>query len=161
MTKEVGNGHDEYEFEKTIEHNIYKNMISNVFVKNLLFLKQFKLKWKEKRHVPSNISWTDMKENYDWGFLKGSHLSPILTWIYLRPDIACAIRQKYIRIKILFKHGVLNQHYFLVKQNAIQYIKLHCIKLVSPVSYILEDELKESPQRKISKLIDDEAIEEK
>jgi hypothetical protein len=102
-----------------------------------------------------------MKENFNWGFLRGSHLSKIVTWIYLRPDIAVALRMQYITDDILFKNGLLNHHYFLVKRNAIRYLKLHCKKLISPFKYsdISEQEETELPKRKISKLIDDEAIE--
>ena len=159
---------EEFEFEATVEINIYNNIIQKMFVKDSQFLKRFRLNWKDPRFVPSNISWINMKEDFDWGFLKGSKLSEIVNWIYLRPDIAFAVLDSgNLTVETLFKNGLLNQHYFLVKKNAVAYLLMHCEKVVSPTkdtNYEEEEsreevEREEKRRKKRNRFFHDEAIE--
>ena len=60
-----------------------------------------------------------MKENYGWWYLKGFKLHDLVTWIYLRPDIFVDRKKRILLTDDIFKYGILNQHYFLVKVKAI------------------------------------------
>ena len=91
-----------------------ERMIKINIVKNLAILREFS-NFGDKRPIPYNISWELMKKSYGWGYAKGSRIHPLVTWIYIRPDIKTAIKDEIITLYQVIKHLTLNEHYFVVE----------------------------------------------
>jgi hypothetical protein len=81
----------------------------------------------DKRTIPHNITWERMKKEYGWGYSKGSRIDPLITWVYIRPDVKKALKTDGLTLSEVFTNLVLiNEHYFIVEKKAIAYLKLHC-----------------------------------
>lgn len=100
-------------------------ILARNFKKDDVFLEKYK-NFKEVRSIPVGITWEMMKEKYDWGYRKGSAISSLITWIYLRPDIKKCLDNRMISLENLTTSFILNEHYFLVEKNAIEFLKNHC-----------------------------------
>jgi hypothetical protein len=105
-----------------------KQIINSRTVENLTMLRQFS-NFRDKRPIPHNITWELMKKSYGWGYAKGSRIHSLVTWIYIRPDIKSAINNEIISIGDVFRHLLLNEHYFIVENTAINYLKSHCLRV--------------------------------
>ena len=110
--------------ETSIESNILP-IISNQFRMNNNLLKKYQ-NFKELKKIPINLTWEEMKGKYNWGYRKGSIIDPLITWIYLRPDISKDLDGGRFEAKDLVKYFRLNEHYFIVEQKAVEYLKLNC-----------------------------------
>ena len=110
-----------------------KQIIKSKFVENIAMLRQFS-NYKDKRPIPYNITWESMKKSYGWGYAKGSRIHSLVTWIYIRPDIKLAINNEIICLQDVLKHLILNEHYFIVEQTAINYLKDHCLRVLAAPS---------------------------
>ena len=80
-----------------------------------------------------------MKKSYGWGYAKGSRIHSLVTWIYIRPDIKMAISNDIISIGDVFKYLLLNEHYFIVENTAINYLKTHCLRVFEAPTPISDD----------------------
>ena len=105
--------------------------LNEKFRKDQKFLKKYE-NFKEKRLIPINVTWEEMKQKFDWGFRKGSIIDPLVTWIYIRPDILHDINIGLISCSDLTTKCNLNEHYFLVEKKAIAYLKLHSSGFTDP-----------------------------
>lgn len=110
--------------EVTLESYL-KTMLDKKFKYDDQFLHKYK-HFKDSRTIPVGLTWEQMKKNYDWGYRKGSLISPLLTWIYLRSDVNNSLNKGEIESTDLIEKFKLNEHYFLVEKKAIAYLKLHC-----------------------------------
>jgi hypothetical protein len=118
--------------ESEIEKYFIPILASN-FRRDEKLLEKFK-DFKELRPIPHNISWEMMKDQYGWGYRKGSIISSLITWIYLRPDVKLALdneNNENIKNSTMTVKFILNEHYFLVEQRAIEYLKNHCTDFIS------------------------------
>ena len=116
-----------------------KQVIKSKYVENITVLRQYS-NYKEKRPVPSNITWEQMKKSYGWGYAKGSRIHSLVTWIYIRPDIKIAINNEIISIEDVLKHLIFNEHYFIVEKTAINYLKKYCWRVFDSPPYSESDE---------------------
>jgi hypothetical protein len=112
--------------EGYIEHKIRAKHTRNV----PSFIEKFK-SFKENRPVPEDINWEQMKKKFGWGFKKGSAIDPLITWIYLRPDIKREMDKEVLSVKYLLKVGIFNEHFFIVEKRAIDYLKTHCTQIIT------------------------------
>lgn len=117
----------------------FKSVINNKFKNNNEFLAKYD-NFKESRTVPYNITWEKMKESYGWGYKKGSLIDPLITWIYLRPDVKNDLDRGEFKANHIPERLILNKHFFIVEQKAIGYLKLHCQKVIQ------EEELAEEAE---------------
>ena len=101
--------------EGYIEHKIRAKHTRNV----TSFIEKFKI-FKEQ-----------MKKKFGWGFKKGSAIDPLITWIYLRPDIKREMDKEVLSVKYLLKVGIFNEHFFIVEKRAIDYLKTHCTQIIT------------------------------
>jgi hypothetical protein len=117
----------QYERESRVE--LYVNrVIDKKYELNPTLSRLFST-FKDRRTVPSNITWEKMKREFGWGFAKGSRLDPLVTWIYLRPDIKKAISQTDLTIDTVLKSLRLNEHFFITEKKAIAFLKTHCNRI--------------------------------
>jgi hypothetical protein len=114
----------QFDRESVIESN-FQIILNEKFRNNQEFLKIYK-NFKEERTISLDITWEQMKEKYDWGYRKGSLIDPLITWIYIRPDILRDLNSGKIKCSELTERFKLNEHYFLVEKKAIAFLKLHC-----------------------------------
>jgi len=140
-----------------------------LYREDLEFLRLFPLNWMLPSSIFlfNDISWTEMKENYNWGFCKGNIFNNLVSWVYIRPDINNKFYSSLVGgIDGLVRKGVINQHYFVVKLKAINYFKSKCNQLLErPISdgdFSSEEENDDEQYYQASSrnpLIDDEAQE--
>lgn len=153
-------------FEKLAESN-FIGLLKAQYTRNDEFLKNFPLRWiidtvgvTGNGIVYTNVTWTDMKTKFGWGFSKGKVISPLIDWIFIRPDVATAIRKNKITINSLLSNGILNFHFFIVKTKAVKYFLSACTEVIEKVeessSSNDEDEIDEYPD--VPKGIDYQAI---
>lgn len=116
------------------------NNIRKLFSYDEKFLRKYN-NYKETRSVPIDVTWEMMKKDYHWGYRKGSAIDPLITWIYLRPDIKDDLDKQIININNLAKQLELNKHYFLVEKKAIAYLKCHCTTITTGVIDADDDSL--------------------
>ena len=116
-----------------------KQVIKTKYVENIAMFRQFS-NYKDKRCIPHNITWELMKKSYGWGYAKGSRIHSLVTWIYIRPDIKLAISNEIISLEDVLKHLILNEHYFIVENAAINYLKDHCMGVLESPPYSESDE---------------------
>ena len=101
-----------------------------------------------------------MKTKFGWGFNKGKVISPLIDWIFIRPDIATAIRNNKITINNLLRSGILNFHFFIVKTKAVKFFLSACTEVIEKVeeSSSSDDEDKDDDYPDVPEGIDDQAI---
>ena len=126
-----------------------KILIDSKFRKDDQILSKFKT-FKEPRTVPINITWDKMKQNYGWGFRKGSLINPLITWIYLRPDLKNSLDKEGLESKDIVKRFILNEHYFITEAKAIAYLKLNCGGLVEVAVSSSSDESEDNETRSVA-----------
>jgi hypothetical protein len=114
----------QFSYESQIESQL-ETFIKSKFRKDDKILSKFKT-YKEPREIPFNITWEIMKQKYGWGYKKGSVINPLITWIYLRPDLKYSLDNESVESKDIAKRFILNEHYFITESKAIAYLKLHC-----------------------------------
>ena len=85
--------------------------------------------FKDRRTIPFDVTWEKMKSDYGWGYAKGSRIDPLVTWIYIRPDIKNALKKLELTIDTVVKSLRLNEHYFIVEKKAIAFLKSHCSRV--------------------------------
>ena len=165
---------DDHSTELTNE-SLAASIISKRHFRDDLFIQRFPTDWTLPSSVSlfRDITWTEMKKFYHWGFCKGSVIHSTITWIYIRPDIATSINSDLVGGIIgLLAKGTLNIHFFVVKLKAINYFLSKASNLITrPLSDDEEssddNNIDNSPdkinikRKRFSSLIDDEAIEEK
>ena len=95
--------------------------------------------YKETSKVPYNITWEKMKESYGWGYKKGSIVDPLITWIYLRPDVKKGLERGDFKTADIPIKFIINKHYFIVEQKAISYFKLHCLGILQEGELVDEE----------------------
>jgi hypothetical protein len=84
-----------------------------------------------------------MKKSFGWGYAYS--LFTYSTWIYIRPDIKIAINNEIISLQDVLKHSILNEHYFILEQTAINYLKDHCLRVLAvPIESDEEDSLSDN-----------------
>ena len=114
----------QYNHEVLIE-SYFLNILGRKYNKNGLILQRYH-NFKEDKMVPLDLSWEQMKHSYNWGYRKGSLISPLITWIYIRSDIKKDLEVGTLTCKDMIDKLKLNEHYFLVEKRAIEFLKLHC-----------------------------------
>ena len=155
-------------YERLLEP--YAIQIANqIFSKNNQFLDEFPIEYSLSTSISlyNDISWTEMKSEYNWGFSKGNILGDGITWIYIRPDIFLRFNSNIVGgAEGLIRKGYINQHYFVVKTKAVDYFKSKCSNLIERPSanddyYSSSAESTPRDRRSLARrLIDDEAKED-
>lgn len=133
----------------------FKRVIDSKYRKDDKILSKFK-NYKEPRTVPLNITWENMKKKYGWGFKKGSVINPLITWIYLRPDLKRSLEKENLESKDIVKRFILNEHYFITEAKAIAYLKLHCGGLVEMTEKEISSSSDESEDNDIKSVAESE-----
>ena len=139
-----------------------------------VFLRNYPLEWivSNKLCIFKDISWSEMKKHYKWGFSGGQAIANFIDWIYIRPDVANGLDSDIIGgISGLVKKGTIGKHYFLVKTKAIKYFLSKCVTIIDrprqSVSYSSDEEdeierqVEKENRNKLSKYFSDEAAVDK
>ena len=147
---------EEDEIEKIKEEQVFplisklhSNEVDNVFLRN------YPLEWivSNKICVFKDITWSEMKKHYNWGFCGGQAIVNFIDWIYIRPDVSNGLDSDIIGgISGLVKKGTLNKHYFVVKTKAVEYFLSKCATLIDrPRPYSNSSDEEDEIERKVEK----------
>lgn len=110
---------------ENINENHFALIIQRGFIEDKEFLIEFS-DFKESKPVPRDVTWEMMKKDFNWGYLKGSIINPLITWIYLRPDIKKSLDfGGIIKKENIAKKLKLNEHYFISESKAIEFLLSH------------------------------------
>ena len=119
----------ESQYDRALQiENFVRNIITENYVMKPNLIRTF-ASFRDKRTVPENITWEQMKKEFGWGYAKGSRIDPLVTWIYIRTDVKNSLKQSQIALSEVFTNLVLNEHYFIVEKKAIAYLKTHCHRI--------------------------------
>jgi len=171
--KRKNNKPEEDELEQIKEREVLPIIARlKILITDEVFLQNYPLNWKLSTSIClfRDITWSEMKKYYNWGFSSGKAIANYIDWIYIRPDVSNGLQSDIIGgIEGLLKKGSLDIHYFIVKTKAVDYFLKACSKLLerprrtSSSSDDEADQKEEEEEKKsrklLSKYFDDEAIE--
>ena len=92
---------------------------------DFVFLRNYPLEWivSNKLCIFKDITWSEMKKHYKWGFSGGQAIANFIDWIYIRPDVANGLDSDITGgISGLIKKGTLGKHFFFWSRQKLLHI---------------------------------------